>query len=285
MFLRIDKFFFFLFFSLVWLSNVSSLFAGAWPREKHEVYSKLSLSQFESDEVYAPKKNKKLPAPDFTDVSTSFYGEYGFTSQWTGITSISYKSLESSTATVTQTESGFGDAWFYLKRGLVQSSYILSAQVGVKIPLGYDPDVVPPLGDGQVDLEGRLLFGKSFNRFPGYGGAEIAYRKRNGVYSDEIPYLLEAGVYPAKKILFKVMLDGISNLTNDKASDIGTTFGPNVFDEEYMKINPALIFFFQRGLAVEVGYSTYLSGANSSAGNTISVGLSWQGKVGRNDPE
>jgi len=139
------------------------------------------------------------------------------------------------------------------------------------------------LGDGQVDYEARLLVGKSFHPIAGYGNAELAYRKRNGDFSDEIPFRLEVGVFPAKGTLFKIALDGISNLTNDKASDLGVNLGPNVFDEEYMKLSPSLIFFNKKGYGFEVYYETLLSGANTAAGQTIGIGLSWQGKLTKNE--
>ena len=91
------------------LIGVTSLFAGAWTREENEIYSKLSLSQFESDEIYASKKNKKLPGPDYSEFSTYFYGEYGFTNSLTGILSLSHKSVESSSSSVKSTESGLAD--------------------------------------------------------------------------------------------------------------------------------------------------------------------------------
>src|SRR5262245_41884950 len=41
---------------------------GAWPREDGELYGKLSVSRFTSDQVYAPKRNEKFPGPLFTDI-------------------------------------------------------------------------------------------------------------------------------------------------------------------------------------------------------------------------
>lgn len=264
-------------------AGASFLFGGAWPREKNEIYSKLSLSRFESDEVFAPKKNKKLPGPDYSEFATSIYGEYGVTDTLTGIVSLTHKSVESSSASVKSTESGFTDAWVFLKKGLFKAPFVLSSQVGVKIPLGYDANSRPPLGDGQVDYEARLLAGKSFYPFAGYGNAEVGYRKRNGDFSDEIPYRLELGAFPAKGVLLKIALDGVSNLTNDKASDLGATLGPNVFDEEYLKLSPSLIFFNKKGYGFEIYYETLLSGGNTAAGQTIGVGLSWQGKPSKNN--
>ncbi len=254
--------------------------AGAWVREKNEVYSKIAWTRFESDQVYEHSKNRKRAGPDFESRTVSFYAEYGFTPKWTGITSLDYKSQTSKSTGTASADSGAADAWFHAKRAFLTAPFILSGQVGAKIPLGYDERHVPPLGDGQIDLEARLLAGKSFQLgAPGYGNAEIAYRKRNGDFSDEIPYRLEAGVFPLKRILLKLALDGITNLSNDRASDIGATRTANVFDQEYMKLSPGLIFFLNSGFSIDVYYETTLSGANASAGRSLGIGVAWQGKI------
>lgn len=254
--------------------------AGAWVRQRGETYSKLSVSHFSSDEIYEHSGNRKINGPEFTDNSLFLYAEHGITNDWTTIASVEFKSLQyESTGTVktTHNESGPGDLWLFAKRGLMKDPFVLSAQFGVKIPLGYDEKNFPPLGEGQIDLETRLLIGKSFYPFPAYGSAEVGYRKRNGDFSDVIPFLAEAGVYARRNILIKLVVDGISNLTNDRAGQIGVERAPNVFDKEYMKLSPALIFFGPMGYSMEIYYETFLSGANTAAGNTIGLGIAWQG--------
>src|SRR5262245_58999643 len=61
---------------------------GAWPREDGELYGKLSVLRFSADQVYAPKRNRKLAGPRFTDLTAAFYAEYGFTPRWTGVLSL-----------------------------------------------------------------------------------------------------------------------------------------------------------------------------------------------------
>lgn len=250
------------------------LWAGAWTRNKGEVYSKLSVSRFESDQVYAPKKNKKLPGPDYEEIATSFYGEYGLSKQWTGILSFTHKAVESSSASVKNSESGLSDAWFFVKREIFEVPFVLSGQLGVKVPLGYDKDDAPPLGDGQVDYEARILIGKSFHPVAGYGNGEVGYRKRNGDLSDEIPYRFEVGMFPVKGVLLKLALDGTSNTSNDRASAFNANLGPNIYDEEYMKLSPSFIIFNKKGYGLEIYYETVVSGANTAAGQTIGVGFS-----------
>lgn len=253
--------------------------SGAWPRAENEAYLKWSLSRFHSDEIYAPKNNKKIPGPDYTDITSAFYGEYGFSPTVTGICSLTMKSLSSEFAGVERTETGLSDIWLYVKKGWTTRPAVFATQFGVKIPGGYDKNRVPPLGEGQVDMEARALVGRSFRWIRGYGGAELAYRKRNGDFSDEIPYRLEAGVFAGPRWLVKFVLDGVDNTTNDEAGEFDPTRAANVYDKQYRKIAPSLIYFFGRGFAAELYYETHIAGANESAGDTVGLAVSWQGTL------
>lgn len=253
--------------------------AGAWVREKGEAYSKLSIQRFGSDQIFDSKGNRKLPGPDYEEISTGFYGEYGLTPKWTGVLSLAHKSIDYTTPAVDTRVSGLTDLWVYAKRSLLNGPFVLSGQFGIKIPLGYDEANVPPLGDGQVDLEGKILLGKSFHPFAGYGNIEVGYRKRNGDFSDEIPYAVEAGVNPLKSTLLKLTLSGTTNRINDAAGQSGfTSSNPNVFDKEHMKLGVSLGVSVSRGFSVEAYYETHLSGANTALGDTVGIGLSWQGR-------
>lgn len=256
-----------------------SLRAGAWTREAGEAYAKIALSHYEADEIFAAKGNNKIDGPDFTDDALSVYGEYGLTPAWTGIASMAMKTLRSENpGIVTRREAGPGDAWVFLKRALLRGPVVLSIQGGVKIPLGYDERTIPPLGDGQIDYEARVLAGRSFFRGRSYGNAEIGFRKRNGDFSDEFPYRLEGGIFLGRPALVTLSLDGVSNATNDTASKAPGR-APHVFDEEYQKLGSSLILFVGGGAALEAFYEQVIAGGNTSAGRTIGLGVSWQGRI------
>jgi hypothetical protein len=260
------------------LGAPAALHAGAWTRAAGEFYGKAGLSRTDADKVYGPKGNKKLPGPKFKESAFSLYGEYGFTGRWTGVSQWAFKGMSSESGGVKKTESGPADAWFHLKRGLAERPLALAVQAGAKLPLGYDPDGNPPLGQGQVDLEARFLAGKSFYPRPFYLGAELGYRRRNGPFSDEIPYRLEAGAFLAKPFLLKLSADGLENRAND---DAGKKSGlpAHIFDQEHRKAGPSLIYFFGNGLALEAGYDAVIAGGNTAAARTFSLGLAWQGKI------
>jgi len=77
-----------------------------------------------------------------------------------------------------------------------------------KAPYLYDEDSELPLGNGQEDFEGKLLFGKSFGEL-GYGGLEVGYRIRTEDPVDEFRYLVEYGFDLNERTYLRTKLDGI----------------------------------------------------------------------------
>ena len=213
--------------------------AGAWLREPGEVYAKLGLSRQTADRLFGAKSNKRLPTAELTDDAVDFYAEYGLHPRWTSVASLSLRRMEREANGPSVENAGPADLWLFAKRGLLTAPFVLSTQFGVKLPLGYSKRATVPLGDGQIDYEGRVLVGKSVGR--AYGGAEIGYRKRNGDLSDQLPFRIETGVSLTSQVLLTLSLDGIENRTNDAA---GTTpldrRAANIFDKEYMNFSPGV---------------------------------------------
>ena len=251
------------------------VWSGAWPRKKNEIYLKADVYRFKSDEIFAAKGNKKIPGPDFCETGSNIYGEYGLTSVWTSIFSLNYKQLSTNVLGRTQETSGFGDLWLNVKRGLGEKVFVFSLQGGVKVPFGYRKLEIPALGDGQIDLEIRGQAGKSLYPFPGYLNAEIGYRKRNGDFSDEIPFLFEIGGNIGKRVWIKLLYDGVSSFSDDTASTTSNRH-PNIFDEEYTTISPGLSVLLLNGISLELLYQRVLTGGNTAAGNKYFVGVSWK---------
>ena len=81
---------------------------------------------------------------------------------------------------------------------------------GVKISLWYDgdPDTLVPLSSRNVDADVRVLLGRSMYPFPGYVTGEVGYRIRDGLFSNETIYALEAGSM-VNRFLIKGYFSGI----------------------------------------------------------------------------
>ena len=73
----------------------------------------------------------------------------------------------------------------------------------VKVPTGYNPNTNPALGNDQVDLEPRLLFGHgfSFGSWPAFFDIGTSYRFRLGGPSDQVRFDGPLGLHPAGWLL------------------------------------------------------------------------------------
>jgi len=84
----------------------------------------------------------------------------------------------------------------------------------VKIPGGYDKNSTLPLGNGQVDVEYRILYGLSLWRwFPGYANFERLSLPAEAP-SDEFRYLAEIGANITARLYARAKLDGILSMKN-----------------------------------------------------------------------
>ncbi len=253
--------------------------AGAWLRAPREIYAKAAVLHQSADKQYSAK-GKTIDMPDFRDDSFSLYGELGLNDRWTAIASMEAKSLTMQGPAGERTTSGPDDAWLLAKRGWLTQPLVLSTQFGVKLPMGYDREENPPLGQGQVDYEARLLAGKSFH--PAYVNVEYGFRRRNGDYSDEFPYRAEAGVSMGRRLSLQVALDGVDTRGNDAAaSRPQAERAPNVFDKEYTDLTVGIGIALSNGFRLEPMFKQTIAGANTAASRGFGLGLSWQGSLGR----
>lgn len=243
-------------------------FAGAWTLPEGKLYDKVSLNHYTSD-------------PDFTDINLGNYLEYGVTDTVSIINSIYYKQIRNkftaSGITTTTTTTGISDIEIGLKHKLAEGpNGILSHQAIVKIPGGYDKNSVLPLGNGQIDVEYRVLYGLSLSRwFPGYANFEAGYRYRAEAPSDEFRYLAEVGVDITKRLYARVKLDGILSMGNaSNTTNInGNPTAENQFDLQ--KLDTALGYKLTDNWGLEFGYTPTVHARNTAKGTTYSLGVTY----------
>ena len=241
-------------------------FAGAWTLPEGKVYDKVSVNRYTSE-------------PEFTDANLGNYIEYGLTDTLSIINSIYYKQIRNtftiSGTTTTTTTTGISDIEIGLKHKLAEGpNGIFSQQLLVKIPGAYDKNSILPLGNGQVDVEYRVLYGLSLWRwFPGYANFEAGYRYRAEAPSDEFRYLAEIGTDITNRLYARVKLDGIRSMNNaDSTANItgNPTTGPQ-FDLQ--KLDTALGYKLTDAWGLEFGYTPTLYAKYTAKGTTYSVGI------------
>jgi hypothetical protein len=172
-----------------------------------------------------------------------------------------------------ESATGLGDLRAALKLGLGGQDVVRSVQLALKVPTGYDEGDEPPLGDGQLDAEGRVLAGASLWKLgiPGYVGLEAGYRHRVMAPSDEIVFLLEAGTAVFRDVGLRMKLDG------DYARELPVAGSPRsdlfALNKRQLRLEGVLWFSPARDLFVEVGRVFLLDAANVAAGEMWTIGV------------
>ena len=182
--------------------------AGAWTAKKGDFYSKKALNYF----VGEARFGDQLPGFErFRDVNFTYYAEYGIEDNLTFFGAAAVKDLRNTSDGVTTDNFGIGDVDLGLRYNLINGPVVFSVQGLFKAPFLYDEDADLPLGNGQIDVEGRALIGKSLGAL-GYFGIEAGYRFRADEPADEFRYLIEYGFDLSTDIYLRTKLDGTQTL-------------------------------------------------------------------------
>ncbi len=257
----------------------STCFAGAWTLQKGKIYDRLAVNYYFADREFDDDGHRKdfSDNGEFRDYNINNYIEFGLTDKITLINSLYYKNIEKEDDVRDMETSGIGDIDLGVKYKLTEGTWgIFSTQALVKIPEAYDEDDDLPLGNGQYDLELRLLYGRSlYPAIPGYCNFEVGYRWRLDDPSDEIRYLIEFGIDITKSLYGRAKLDGTYSMDNGEHFDEGgnpTT--TNNFDVG--KLDLTLGYKINKSWGIEAGYMPAIYGQNIAAGATYTIAVSFQ---------
>ncbi len=257
------------------VASATASFAGAWTAPKGAFYDKAAFNYYYSHESFDTSGVRRGTPNNgtFTDYNFSNYFEYGLLDNLTVVNSLTYKWLENEDNSQRTKGYGLGDADLGVRYKLLDHGTfgIISSQVLVKIPGPYDRKDVLPLGNGQVDTELRLQYGRSlYPLIPGYGNVEIGYRWRAEDPSDEIRYLAEFGVDVTKAFYTRAKLDGILSVNNGKKRDTsGNPTTTNNFD--LGRLDLTVGYKAAPGWGVEASYVPSVFGQNTAAGATYTL--------------
>jgi len=263
--------------SILVAASATASFAGAWTAKQNTFYDKLAFNYYYSDRTF-DKDGHSEATPNsgtFRDYNVSNYFEYGLLDNLTVINSLTYKWLENDNDLSKSEGHGIGDVDLGLRYRLLNSEKIgiVSTQLLVKIPGPYKKDDPLPLGNGQYDLEAKLLYGRSlYPLIPGYFNVELGYRWRFEDPSDEVRYLIEFGVDITKSIFTRAKLDGTLSMDNGNETDSnGNPTSTNNYD--LGKLDLTLGYKITPAWGVEVSYVPAIYGENTAAGATYTLGI------------
>lgn len=220
---------------------------SAWTQAKGHAYNQLTFSYYKSTKRYTTIQYDENDvyqgigdvytedAAKFTAFSITYYGEYGVTNKLTVFTSVPWKRTDSEDTKRYAGErgpSGIGDIdlglRYKLSDNLKGTGWLMSVQGAVKIPEAYDygnPLTHLSLGDGQYDITGTLLFGRTFAKYKGYVVVSTGYKYRfeNNEYysfkpSDQIKLFIGGGYAFEPKVSLRWTIDWTKSVGNASVS-------------------------------------------------------------------
>jgi hypothetical protein len=197
---------------------------------------------------------------------------YGFIEDWEAAGQFSRYESEQLFPGNEARQSGLGDTRLTLKHLIHRGAIDVATQAGIKWPGPYDADVIYAPGDGQTDVELRILGGKFWDR--AFVDLEIAYRLRTGPVSDEYEILLDAGWAITSMLHGRVF----SRLV-DAQSGVGSTDDPAVVlrltEEDTVSLGSSVSLSPLSGLVLTLQYTTAIAGRNTPLRSDIGVGVAY----------
>jgi hypothetical protein len=250
--------------------------AGAWVSAEGSGYGKLSLNTYSADEF----EGENTDFAQFDSNAVTYYGEYGLGNDFAVYGSVTYQELEQWDSSLAVTKgSGLGDAELGVRYQWQAEPFVLSTSLLVKLPYLYDENEALPRGNGQEDVEFRVLIGKSLYPY-GYFGVEAGYRLRTDAPSDEYRYLIEYGFDINENVYFRTKLDGTQSANNaDVVSDSNDQLGNLALLSEFDLGKLELTVGYNFGQpakerwGLEFTYTQEIYGENTLQGETLSLGL------------
>ncbi len=264
----------------IWLAvalvSPTSVEAGAWSQAPGGYYAKVSGLIYNSEEVFNDM-GKRAPmgmnGEAFSAAQSFLYVEYGLRQRLTLVATANAGRLVSEDQFVERASKGVGDIELGLKYQWLDAPVVLAPQISLKIPTGYDADYDPALGTGKFDVELRLLLARSLHPWPLYVGAEIGYRQRGGIYSNQLPYVVEIGATPHARLFAKIFSSGINTRTKKDQENIGIVGLAQVSEGDFRKIGGQLAVNISGALWLDVLWERTVDGENIGLGTTWGLGL------------
>ncbi|GAB5521410.1 MAG: hypothetical protein RhofKO_36610 [Rhodothermales bacterium] len=249
-----------------------------WPRQPGSGYVQVSYGSASTDRAFlANGERGTLGSTDrpeeFDETAIYVYGEFGVLPNLTLIGNAYTKRMEATTPDETFFNSGWADAFVYLRYSLPQlGPVVLSPQVGVKVPLGYDVEETPPLGSSETDLHFHLLGGASLHPFPGYVGASAGYQVRQGIPENEWILHAEAGAFLDPRILLRVRVDRTNSVT-----DTGTAISTLglVPEQGYTTVGPGLSLIVHENVQAHFDLRWTVDGRTTAALTKFFAGIAY----------
>lgn len=176
------------------------------------------------------------------------------------------------TSWLTNSAGSFTDSGFSEVEGFAQYQFLRDIRQAASVKLSAGKPAVfqsgarPTLQGGGADVELAGLYGRNilFEPVKIFAAGEIGYRKRIGDGADVIRAQGTFGMEPGKHWVLLFETFSVTSLRNERAGGA---------DYDIVKIQPSLVYRFNRRWAIQAGMTEDVSSRNVAPGRTYFIGL------------
>lgn len=256
-----------------------SLRADAWTQEQGHGQFIVTSSIFETSRAF--DQNGNVARFDYTGSFRQFllnpYLEYGLTNRTTLVVNAFVPFLAFSNEYGRQSSAGLGDVETGIRRRFnsSESPMPVSAQLNILFPT-YPADRQPAPGNHQVDVESKLMVGRSarFGGHTGFWSFGGGYRYRTGAPADQLRSDATLGMDVSKRFMVMAQFFGITGIRN--GAPLRFDGNPNAqSDFDLYKGQLSLITRLAPRTRLQIGWNDTLAGRNTGRGETFLIAL-WQ---------
>ncbi len=239
-------------------------YSAAWLQDEGRLQLINNFTWY-STESFFNTNGDRLPQAEFTKLEYNPYAEYGLSKETTVGISTSFQSLSQGS----QDNSGLGDTEIFFRKQLFKDDWtVISYQPLIKIPGFYSETRQPLLGNKQIDVELRALYGTSFQFIEQYHyvNLELAYRRKFEKPQDEIRFDATLGFKPKPDIL---LLAQIFSIFSVDTANVASFQNANSTDFDLTKLQLSAVKDLSETMSVQLGIFRNLRGRNTGSGGGV----------------
>lgn len=252
---------------------------GPWALLEGESYTSMTatVTRYDQLELY---NGQRVSAQNLRFFGVSVAADYGLTDDVSLSLALPYEVARGDSAAASPRVAALGDLRFAARRQVWNEAdhrFALAGGVGLKIPLSnYRTEVLSAPGDGQIDLEWRVLAGQTLGSAarPVYWEAEVGYRLRFGSPGDELLFYAEIGKQLAERWHGRVFLDRVDQRSGFGLQEPGWVPGdfPSI-KEDLDLLGVGVSYALRDDLTVDAFYARLVRVENSALGWHFGVSL------------
>ena len=252
---------------------------AGFTRPERTGYARFGFSTLGSSSFFTPS-GLKVSSARYRDFSSTFYGEYGVTNDWTAV--VNFPFLRNHRLDTTSSLTALGDATVGFRRRLLHGRTPVSVAVDFGLPTGDSQGIVAvrdtpgsdfrlPTGDGELNTRISLFASRALKKSKILVSAGGGYNIRTRGYTDEFSYSVTA----SRRLFSRLSISGnVAGLEPARPANLARSVGFGVGEGvALVAIGGEAQYRITNRYSVSGGYIKPLRGKNLLSGGNLLFGF------------